>query len=250
MNLIGEKVNHKSFGEGVITDYTGNYITIKFANEVKKFTYPASFELFLKAMNPQIDVQIKMDVNKAKNHAIEVVETKPIYQIQTQHTNTTRIKSKKRQYFFVFQNKTYDAEMRGGYLWAPKGNVSHWKMMTQVKKGDVIFHSVNKNIVAISIAKSDCYSFKQPKDLKDEKLWEDDGWRVDCDYTTIRYPIITSDHMDIILKLQPSQYAPFNVIGRGNTGYLFSSNVDLSEFLFGKLKQKNSELDKLEVNIF
>ena len=81
-----------------------------------------------------------------------------------------------KQYFFVFQNKSFDAESRGGYLWAPKSNqdgrkVSHWLMMEEVRKGDIIIHSVNKNIRAISIATSDCYSANQPEELKREQMW-------------------------------------------------------------------------------
>ena len=49
-------------------------------------------------------------------------------------------------YFFVFQNKTFDEEYRGGYLWAPQhGNsgrkVSHWEKMKEVRRGDIIIHS-------------------------------------------------------------------------------------------------------------
>lgn len=49
-------------------------------------------------------------------------------------------------YFFVFQNKTYYEEYRGGYLWAPqRGNTgrkeSHWKKMKEVRRGDIIIHS-------------------------------------------------------------------------------------------------------------
>lgn len=52
-------------------------------------------------------------------------------------------------YFFVFQNKTYDQERKGSYLWAPKVNAkgqtkSRWTSMAQVKKGDLIIHSCNK----------------------------------------------------------------------------------------------------------
>lgn len=76
-------------------------------------------------------------------------------------------------YFFVFQNKSYYEEYRGGYLWAPQyGNsgkrVSHWEKMKSVKRGDVIIHSYQKQIMAISIAKRDVYAAKRPTELSDE----------------------------------------------------------------------------------
>ncbi|MFC4559384.1 hypothetical protein ACFO3D_14395 [Virgibacillus kekensis] len=145
-------------------------------------------------------------------------------------------------YYFVFQNKSYLKEKQGGYLWAPKrsknGNrVSHWESMKDVKQGDLIIHSYMKKIVAISIAITDVFAAIQPEELRKEKLWEDEGWRVDTRYIEINNPIITSDHSTKILELQPSHNAPFNSIGRGNTGYLFSANKELARYL---LKQTES----------
>jgi hypothetical protein len=139
-------------------------------------------------------------------------------------------------YFFVFQNKSYLKEQAGGYLWAPKRNkngnrVSHWERMQEVKKGDLIIHSYLKKIVAVSIAISDAYAAIQPKELQEERLWEDEGWRVDTKYLLIKKPVITSEHSAKILELQPPHNAPFNSIGRGNTGYLFSSNKELSKYI-------------------
>lgn len=153
-----------------------------------------------------------------------------------------------KRYFFVFQNKTYEAEQRGGYLWAPKSNSSgkrvfHWELMKEVQPGDVIFHSVHKKIVAISIATSNGYSAKQPEALKREDLWEDDGWRVDSKYILIKNPIVTSDYKDQLLNLQPKKYAPFNQLGRGNTGYLFESNLQMAQFLFSLLCKANPYLE-------
>ncbi|MEJ8553527.1 HNH endonuclease [Tepidibacter sp. Z1-5] len=138
--------------------------------------------------------------------------------------------------FFVFQNKSYNKERKGGYLWAPKTNktgkrVSHWVTMESVKKGDLIIHSFNKKIISFSIAKDDCYESEQPVELQEEKLWEDEGWRVDVDHIDIVDPIITSDHKDRIMELQPKTNAPFNCLGRGNTGYLFHSNKELSQYI-------------------
>lgn len=143
-------------------------------------------------------------------------------------------------FYFVFQNKTFSKEKEGGFLWAPQGQFSHWRNMCNVKKDDIIFHSFNKKICAVSIAITDCYEAKQPIELKTEKLWGDDGWKIECQYFMMRYPIITSDYMDVLLQLQPNKYAPFNRIGRGNTGYLFDSNELMAKFILEKLVIKNA----------
>lgn len=154
-------------------------------------------------------------------------------------------------FFFVFQNKSYLKEKADGYLWAPKRNkkgsrVSHWERMEEVKKGDLIIHSYFKKIVAVSIATTDAYSSIQPLELQEEKLWEDEGWRVDSKYFEIKRPIITSDHSSEILQLQPVHNAPFNSISRGNTGYLFSSNRELTMYLL--LQTELYQEDKFSKN--
>jgi len=262
MNLVGQKVSHKAFGEGTVTNHSGNYLTVDFKVGEKKFPYPDAFENFLNAIDLSIDAAIKKIIDE-NNHSKSIAEgpknnnmtneTLTIERIDIdQYKNSER---GTRNYFFVFQNKTYDAEERGGYLWAPKSlkdgrNVSHWNRMTEVRKGDVIFHSVRKEIAAISIATSDCYSAIQPEELRREKLWDDDGWKVDCSYIVIKSLIVTSDYKDEILRLQPILNAPFNVLGRGNTGYLFSSNVGLSRFLFDKMKIVNGYLVESEDMLF
>lgn len=149
-------------------------------------------------------------------------------------------------YFFVFQNKTFEQERIGGYLWAPKINkqgtrVSHWVNMKNIKSGDLIFHSYNKKIAAISIAKSNCEDSHQPVELQEEKLWENDGYKVYTEYIILEKSIITSDHKDKILELQPSLNKPFNSLGRGNTGYLFNSSKNLSKYLLKEIRKVQTD---------
>ena len=87
-------------------------------------------------------------------------------------------------YFFVFQNKTFQKELWGNYLWAPKytknkRTCSHWTNMKNVKTGDIIFSGFNKNIVSINIATSNCYDCDRPIELQSEHLWEEKGMKVD-----------------------------------------------------------------------
>lgn len=144
-------------------------------------------------------------------------------------------------YFFVFQNKTYAEERNGGYLWAPKGSCSHWKLMQTVCKGDIIFHCYHQNIVAISVAQTDCYDCTRPVEL-DKEMWDREGWKVDTAYHILASPIRPKDYMDTVLSLQPTKYAPFSREGRGNTGYLFSLTPDLANFFFKILQVKNASI--------
>ena len=254
MILKGIEVKHKAFGIGVVSDHIENHITITFPQGEKKFIYPDAFKGFIKATDDSVNDKIQKEIvaiEAAKKEEVQKLDQAVIKEANAVYSPPKPVISKSRnggkQYLFVFQNKSFDAERRGGYLWAPKPNqdgrkVSHWIMMEEVRKGDVIIHSVNKEIKAISIAASDCYSANQPDELKSEQMWEDDGYIVDCQYIDIQYPIIISDYMDSILELQPAKYAPFNSIGRGNTGYLFASNNMLTQFFIDKLIVRNGYL--------
>jgi hypothetical protein len=79
-------------------------------------------------------------------------------------------------YFFVFQNKTYNSEIPGGYMGAPYGNKSHWRSMDDVKMGDVICSCYDQNIVTVGIAKSGCYDSPKPVEFgSDGDHWKNSG---------------------------------------------------------------------------
>ncbi|WP_433709052.1 HNH endonuclease [Paenibacillus illinoisensis] len=159
-------------------------------------------------------------------------------------------------YFFVFQNKTYMEEQSGGFLWAPKMNkdgktFSHWSLMTSVKKGDVIFNSYNGKMLSVIIAQEDCKEAHKPDSFDTEALWEKDGWMVKAKYIPIEHPLIYKEHMSEILKLQGAKYAPYNSLGRGNTGYLFQVTDELADFFISKLGIANiTENQGIEETIF
>ncbi|MED4052295.1 HNH endonuclease [Priestia megaterium] len=147
-------------------------------------------------------------------------------------------------YFLVFQNKSYEEERNGGYLWAPQKNKNgqtfhHWTDMKLIKKGDIIFNSFNGKLVSILTAQANCQEHERPTGLEQLDLWEKDGWLVDVEYNDLEKPITYKNHMEDILKLQENKYAPFNKSGRGNTGYLFRVSKELANFFFEVIEATN-----------
>ncbi len=147
-------------------------------------------------------------------------------------------------YFLVFQNKSYEEERNGGYLWAPQKNKNgqtfhHWTDMKLIKKGDIIFNSFNGKLVSILTAQGNCQEHERPTGLEQLDLWEKDGWLVDVEYNDLEQPITYKNHMEDILKLQDDKYAPFNKSGRGNTGYLFRVSKELANFFFEVIEATN-----------
>lgn len=130
------------------------------------------------------------------------------------------------QFWWVSQNKTFNEEREGGYLWAPLrdkgGNVPHhWETMAQVKAGDVIFSYAGQSIRAISIAKSAVYSCTRPEEFEDAEAWMNDGRRVDVEYKDLETPLFRHDFVEELLPLLPALYSPLTSGGTGNQGYLF-----------------------------
>lgn len=161
---------------------------------------------------------------------------------------------REKEVYFVFQNKTYNEEYEKGYLWAPKhkkdgGETANWSLLKKVRKDDIIIHSVEQKIKAISIAKTDVYDHPKPDELGES--WETNGWRIDTNYINIANPIITKNHKNQIYDLQPEESGPFSKTKRGKQGYLYKGNHKLLNYILKESlnlignDELNSRKDKL-----
>lgn len=74
MDLIGEIVVHKVFGEGTIINHTEDYLTISFKQGEKKFVYPDAFKAFLKARDPSVDKAINQELIAIEDEKIRTQE--------------------------------------------------------------------------------------------------------------------------------------------------------------------------------
>ena len=83
MNLVGETVIHKAFGEGEIIDHATNYLTIKFEQGEKKFVYPDAFNGFLRITNADKQILIENKLVEIKyEKARQLVEKERLAQLQ------------------------------------------------------------------------------------------------------------------------------------------------------------------------
>ena len=64
--MIGERVAHKTYGSGVVVEYTGSHIAVEFAGGIKKFVFPDAFEKFLRADNSELHNRIIADIEQEK----------------------------------------------------------------------------------------------------------------------------------------------------------------------------------------
>jgi hypothetical protein len=136
------------------------------------------------------------------------------------------------RYWWVSQNQTYNHEVGGGYMWAPKtdkrgGSPTSYKNMTEIRSGDIIFSFAGKQIKAIGIALGNAYTSVKPRVFeKAGEAWNDEGWRVDVLYESTLNPIFPSNHMDLLAPLLPERNSPIRLDGAGNQVYL----CEISQF--------------------
>lgn len=142
---------------------------------------------------------------------------------------------KARRYFLVYQNTDFEEESSQGYIWAPQETDSgrtifHWDNLRRVRKDDLVFSVVDRKIVSLNRAKDQWREYE-----KDGLL----GYRVDLDYGPLEEEIDVDTYMGKILDLSPDKYAPFNVMGRSNSGYLFDIGDKLGEYLLDLVDGKD-----------
>ena len=153
--------------------------------------------------------------------------------------------------FYVFQGSTYEKELNGEYVWSPQLTKNGRKNagftnMTKIKKGDFILHNCNGEILAISIAKSDCYEEDQPRELAEGETmnkWQKEGYKVDLKYYPFDSPLKTADYREWLKKHYDEESA-FNKEGRGKQQYLCMLAESHTVFLLEKIiaRQTNSDV--------
>ena len=81
MILVGQRVNHKKYGEGIIEEFSHNEsypaFLVKFANESLRFVYPDAFvQEFIQAADSAVQESIMQESEDAKKEAAERAERK------------------------------------------------------------------------------------------------------------------------------------------------------------------------------
>lgn len=151
-------------------------------------------------------------------------------------------------YWWVSQNKTYKHERDGGYLWAPRTDKAghtpyHWETMKEVRAGDVIFSYVGQGIVAVSVARSEAAaSAERPGEFDKGDIWNQNGLRIDADYSELRTPIPLSEILDSLQPLLPAVHSPLTRGGTGSQGYLFRLPPRAGKFIETCVEQANARI--------
>lgn len=151
-------------------------------------------------------------------------------------------------YWWVSHRKTYESELDGEYLWAPKKDRGgrtpfHWKTMLEVQPGDFVFSYVRKQIVAISTVSSTAIDAPRPEGFSED--WQKDGWLVRLASQRLERKLKVQEVLGELLPLMEKHGAPLTRNGSGNQGYLYRLAPRAGRFLLAQLGLSNHVLDEI-----
>ena len=126
-------------------------------------------------------------------------------------------------FYIVMQGKTYEQEAEYGIIcseiYNKKGETPHfWARMKQVQPGDVIFHYVRGEMVAVSKATSYYREDFIPYRLNTR------GYIVQTNYIPFKTSVNVKANFHEIAPHLPVKYAAFQPNADGNQGYIFPCN--------------------------
>src|SRR5262252_8948094 len=128
------------------------------------------------------------------------------------------------RYWWVNQNQTYRAEVRGSFMWSPKRNVNgvrnqFYENMREVSPGDIVFSFCDTRIKAIGVVTGGAQTGPKP-DFGTAGL----NW--------------SKDHAAILRPFLPAKYSPLQESGDGlQSVYLAEVPQALADALIGLIGQ-------------
>ena len=109
------------------------------------------------------------------------------------------------RYWWVNQNQTYRAEVRGSFMWSPKQNANgarnqFYENMREVSPGDVVFSFCDTRIKAIGVVTGAAQTGPKPDFGAAGANWSREGWFVPVDYCVLSNQIRPKDHATILRR--------------------------------------------------
>ena len=147
------------------------------------------------------------------------------------------------RYWWVNQNQTYRAEVKGRFLWSPKLNANgarnqFYENMKAVSRGDVVFSYCDTQIKAIGIVTTPAQTGPKPDFGNVGSYWATEGWFVEVEYCRLERLIRPKDHIEVLRPFLPTKYSPLRETGDGlQSVYLAEVPPALADALIGLIGQ-------------
>lgn len=150
------------------------------------------------------------------------------------------------KYWWVNHKQTFDHEIDGGYVWAPKlkknGQPNHfYDNLRRAAPGDVIISFAYAAVNYIGRVADFALSSPKPDSFGNAgQAWLDDGWMLPVIWHKLDSPFKPSLFADSLPALLKAKYAPIQITGRGNQGaYLSEIDQHLVDFILDKVASQN-----------
>ena len=147
------------------------------------------------------------------------------------------------RYWWVNQNQTYRAEVRGNFMWSPQANVNgarnqFYENMRHVATGDIVFSFCDTRIKAVGVVTGTAQIAPKPDFGSAGLNWAKEGWFVPVYYCSFDAPIRPKDHIAILRHFLPARYSPLQASGDGlQSEYLAEVPESLANALIGLIGQ-------------
>ena len=124
------------------------------------------------------------------------------------------------RYWWVNQNQTYRAELKGNFMWSPKARADgarnqFYDNMTAVAPGDVVFSFHDTKISSIGVVTGLAETAPKPDFGSAGLNWSNEGWYVPVFYCALNVGFRPKDHIDVIRPFLPARYSPLQPNGDG-----------------------------------
>lgn len=92
--MVGQKVHHKSFGDGTVTNFDGRLLSVSFEAGEKRFVYPDAFESFLTAQDTVLQQKILAALVKKRSKLSKATTVHTAPSSATQQSHSSKKKKK------------------------------------------------------------------------------------------------------------------------------------------------------------
>lgn len=147
------------------------------------------------------------------------------------------------RYWWVNQNQTYRAEMRGNFMWSPKANAKgarnqFYENMRHAAPGDIVFSFCDTKIKAVGVVTDVAQTAPKPDFGSAGLNWSEEGWFVPVYYCGFEAPLKPKDHIAILRHFLPAKYSPLQANGDGlQSVYLAAVPEPMADALIGLIGQ-------------
>ena len=128
----------------------------------------------------------------------------------------------------------------------------YWQVLSMMQAGDILLHSLQGNIVAVSevIAQlteegwQACATAPMPEKFANHQ--DVDGWLVKCEYVELEDYMPLGQFRDVILKYKSFKHSAFDKNGDTNNGYCYIMEPEIADAIIKEMFNQQPLLRRLD----